>query len=221
MLLSFLRKQLKWRANGVLFRASPISAGPGRARPLRCQSFPRRISQAQGEGDYQWECAAQAPLLSSLLSHCWHVWLPLGSIPSLSYKYFILSVPTASNNFFKRHFLFLFFFFFPLTRFLRFKTHTPCVQHSDVLSASPPPKCNCFKTADSWRKQFSLHYGRLQLLSSFTQVALPQSCVLSAAVRCSSPRLAVPLLSGIMLLLFQGCGKRLKRARSEGSLYGG
>lgn len=59
---------------------------------------------------------------SSQLSHCWDVWLLPVSVPSLSYKYFILSVPTASNIFFLNG---IFFFHFFLTWFLYFKTRPP------------------------------------------------------------------------------------------------
>lgn len=65
------------------------------------------------------------------------------------------------------------------------------------------PKRNCFKTADSWRKQFSLHYGRLQLLSSFMQVTLPRPCLHSATVQRSALGLVLPLLSPMKLSLFQ------------------
>lgn len=56
----------------------------------------------------------------SLLSHPRDVRLPPRSVPSLSYTYFILSVPTASNHFFKGIFLLPFSLFFPPYSILAF-----------------------------------------------------------------------------------------------------
>lgn len=99
--------------------------------------------------------------LSPVLSHSWDVWPPPRFVASLSYKYFIFSVATASNIFLKRHFLFLFFSLLG-SCILKHTRHVCSTQTCSRLS----PKCNCFQTADSWRKQFSLHNRRLQLLSS-------------------------------------------------------
>lgn len=99
---------MKWRASSVLIRTNSIYFCWTRLRSAAVFSeLPKEDFPCSGG---RGPPVGASCLTSSQSSHCWDVWLLPVSVPSLSYKYFILSVPTASNIFFfKWHFLFPFF----------------------------------------------------------------------------------------------------------------